>query len=212
MAVPDYSQQWYNDLLLDDSNSSHTELEVLQRYYRRTIHFSNVGCKYHHYHIVNTSATATQPVSELENPTNETSTSNGLSTPSLVGVIIGSVVGAILLLGSTAFLVRRHRKKAEKHRPENGNNDNDESWGKAQLHGDSLPVKPKAPPQELPNSWLRELPDSGLRELPLGSDSTELPNSPNSKELQGSHGLPRYELDAEVYREQKERDGRDNMF
>ncbi|KAK0732588.1 hypothetical protein B0T21DRAFT_197962 [Apiosordaria backusii] len=148
------------------------------------------------------SATPTQSVSELEVKTDETSTSSGLTTPALVGVIVGPVVAAILLLGGIAYCIRRHRKKATATQARN--DEVDESWGKAQLHGDSLPAEPKTPPQELP--------DSGLREAPLASDSAELPISPNSKEVQGSPGLPRYELDVEAYRERKERGVRDNMF
>ncbi|CAP70650.1 uncharacterized protein PODANS_3_7150 [Podospora anserina S mat+] len=158
-----------------------------------------------------TSATATQSVSELE--LDQSGTPTTLNRSSLIGVIVGSVIGGLLLLGAIAFMIRRRRKKEPIPRTEDANDGKDEVWGKAQLHGDSIPVKPKTSPQELPNSWLRELPDSGFRELPLGSDSTELPISPMSKELQGSQGLPRYELDGGcAHFEKREGGGRGEML
>ncbi|KAK0674454.1 hypothetical protein QBC41DRAFT_308720 [Cercophora samala] len=155
------------------------------------------------------STSATQTELELD----QADTSGTLNRSALIGVIVGSVIGGLLLLGAIAFMIRQRRRQKTNPQTEDANDGKDEFWGKAQLHGDSLPVKPTTPPQELPNSWLRELPDSSRGELPLSIDSTELPISPMSKELHGNPMLPRYELDGSAaHLERKGRDERDNMF
>ncbi|KAK4181115.1 hypothetical protein QBC36DRAFT_371384 [Triangularia setosa] len=147
--------------------------------------------------LTSTSVAATQSASELEINVDGETSSGPLDRSALIGVIVGSAIGGLLLLGAIAFLIRHRRKKT--HPPIK------RRCGKAQLHSDSLPIKPKTPPQKLP--------DPGLRELPLDSGSTELPISLSSKELHGSPGLPRYELnDAAAHLEQKEDGVRQNMF
>ncbi|KAK0674455.1 hypothetical protein QBC41DRAFT_297544 [Cercophora samala] len=109
----------------------------------------------------------------------QTRPSRSLSTPALVTVIVVPIVGVLVLLGITVYLIRKRRK----------NTTPDENWSKPQLHGDSLHVKPNMPPSELPDSEPHELSSTEVRELPTFANSAELQEKPES---------PWYELDTGV--------------
>ncbi|KAK0674453.1 hypothetical protein QBC41DRAFT_297542 [Cercophora samala] len=167
------------------------------------------------------------PSTSLPGPPTSTSSPppipSSLDIPTLTGIIAGSVITALFLLGGIIYLIRSHRQRGRTPT-------SSDTWpnGKAQLHSRSL--TPRVPPAGVLDTWLRELAaDTSSRGSPRGlsyaemgelralrelRELRELCELRGMRELAGSTGvaelektcdLPRYELEGGGERLRKER-------
>ncbi|KAK3315559.1 hypothetical protein B0H66DRAFT_594103 [Apodospora peruviana] len=113
-------------------------------------------------------------------PTTTPAASSTPSTPTIVGITVGTVIGVAIMLFGLAYYIRRQKSRGSRDEPSSGLGMQE----KAQLHGDSMKF-PETLPQELHGSTLVPPAELGAGDLSrhyaeLAADEPGKRNKPGS--------------------------------